>query len=111
MPLRICELTELDFGPGDGLRAEHALSTKLFGLGEGGLNIRDLDVERDVARVVGGRATADAAANADPVGVRVAFSADAPVSQRVVGVDLPAEELGVRRSAVTGRTLPPVIAC
>src|SRR5215216_1626 len=44
VPLRVCELTELDFGPGDGLRAEHALSTKLFGLGEGGLNIRDLDV-------------------------------------------------------------------
>jgi len=55
--------------------------------------------------VVALRAGADAAADAHPVGVRVAFALHGAVVHRVVGVDVPPEQLGVVALERVSRTL------
>jgi hypothetical protein len=92
--LRIEELADLDVRAGDAVRAHNAGPAELRRSRERGLHVRDLDVEGQVA-VVAGRGPAHAAADPGTVGVGVALARDDPVAQRVVGVDLPAEQLGV----------------
>ena len=75
--------------------APSPFATELVGLGQRRLDIGNLDVEGDVALVALGHVAGDAAADPDPILAQVLLPIDRAVVHRVVGVDLPAEQLGV----------------
>src|SRR4051812_7022261 len=91
--LGVLELPQLEAGH-DLLGPEHARAAQALGLGQGRRDVGHLDVERHVPLVALGPA-GDAAADPGAVGVRVALALDRPVLHGVVGVDGPAEQLGV----------------
>src|SRR2546421_5066670 len=91
--LGIRELAQRDLAH-DVLGAHDPLAAEALGLLQRLLDVRHLDVEGDVAFVAVGPLP-DAAADPDAVAARVALARDHPVLHRVVGLDLPAEELGV----------------
>ena len=91
MALGIGELADLEVGPGDLVGAEDPRAAEALGLGERRPDVWDLDVERDVARVVGSRARRDPTADSGALPAPVALSGDDAVAQRVVRVDLPVE--------------------
>src|SRR4051794_17861442 len=74
---------------GDVHRVGDLLAAQLLGLGQGGADVVDLNVEGDIAVAL--LAGADAAADAGPVLGR----GDHAVVHGVVGVDVPAEEVAV----------------
>src|SRR3954454_22352007 len=77
---------------GDLLGTVEPAAAELLGLLHGRLDVVDLDVERHAA--VGGlHAAHDAATDADAIGAVVVRVADDAVAHRVVGVDLPPEEI------------------
>src|SRR5436190_4921098 len=96
MALGVGELAQADLSVSglDLLGAHHALAAEPLRLDERRLDVLDPDVEGDVAPVAV-RALADAAADADPLRAEVLLAAHEAVVHRVVGVDLPAEELAV----------------
>src|SRR5262249_20755991 len=95
MTFGIGELTDLNVGARDDVGTEQSRPAEALGLGERGLHVWHLDVERHVTRVVSAWARANPAADPSAVGIRVALAGDDAVLQRVVRVDLPPKELGV----------------
>src|SRR5207245_5899381 len=93
VPLGVVEEPDLDL-IADLLGSHHARAAEALGLGERCLHVVDADVEGDVA-VVALRRGADAAADADSVRAHVGGAIDDPIVHRVVGVDLPPEQLRV----------------
>src|SRR6476659_3314481 len=86
--LRVLEHADLDVLH-DLLRAHHTGAAEALGLRQRRFHVRHLDVEGDVALIAVGP-LADAAADPDPVGVRVLIAWDDAVVHRVVCVHLPA---------------------
>src|SRR2546423_1868466 len=76
------------------LRSHQPGAPEALGLGERRLDVRDLDVDRDVP-VVAFRASGDAATDPHAVGIDVVLAGDDAVVHRVARVDLPAEQLRV----------------
>src|SRR5207302_473543 len=81
--------------------AHHPLAAQALGLLKRGLDIGHLNIEGDVA-VVALHAAADAAADSGAFGIDIALARDHPVLHRVVGVDLPSEQLPVIRLKLLG---------
>ena len=73
------------------LRPHQAGAAQALGLGQGSLDVRHPDVERDVTGIVRHLSRCDAARDAIAVGVGVAFASNRTVLQWIVGVDLPPE--------------------
>src|SRR5262249_51160300 len=96
MPLGIGELADLDVGSWHRLGAVDSFAAEAFGLRERDFEVGYLDVEGHVTRVVGCWGRCDAAADAAEVlGSGVGHTGDAPIVERVVGIDLPVKELRV----------------
>src|SRR5262249_30149636 len=74
---------------------EQPLAPQALGLRKRDFDVGHLDVEGHVSGVVRGRGRGDAAADADAFRIGVAFTGDGSIAKRVVGLDVPVEQLCV----------------